>query len=129
MELSGFLRGAQAQDVMAIYQDTFYTQNFILQSTSGAAINIAGSTWTAAFRVNVSDPDPPLLTLTSAGSGIILPNGGTDGKLQIVLTQLQTSALPVGTLHSDFMRTDIPGATPQRYFGATFKVKQAVTRL
>jgi hypothetical protein len=114
---------------VAIYQDTFYSQNFILQTTSGTAINLAGSTWTAALRVNVADVDPPLLTLTSAGGGIILPNGGTDGKLQIILTQAQTTSLPVGTLHSDFMRTDIVGASPQRYFGATFKVKQSVTRL
>jgi hypothetical protein len=113
---------------VAIYQDTYYAQGFVLQDKTGAPINITSFVWTAAFRVNASDADPPLLTL-STGNGGIITTDGPNGKLQVAMTAVQTKTLPLGTIHADFMRTDQVGVSPQRYFGATFKVRQPVTRL
>lgn len=113
---------------MAIYQDTYYSQNLVFEDSNGNPVNISGWTFTAHFRVNVGDANPPLLTLTTANGGFTVVDA-PNGKLSMVITQVQTSLLPVGNVVTDLMRTDQVGASPARYAGITFKVKQPVTRL
>jgi hypothetical protein len=111
---------------MAIYQDTYYLAPFAV-TASGSPANITGWTLSAEFRVNVSDADPPLLTLTTENGGFVITDPA-NGKFQMQLTKAQTSLLPVGRVVFDIMRTD-PVASPQRLCGCRAKVKQAVTRL
>jgi hypothetical protein len=114
---------------MAIYQDTYYSQGFQLLA-GGQPVNLMGAAFTAYFRRAISDPDPPLLMLTTGGGGLSYDvTGGTNGRLIVTLTKTQTQSLPLGFVYTDFMRTDLAPASPQRYYGARFTVKQPVTRL
>lgn len=112
---------------MAIYQGTYYAQQFVVtDATTGLAVNIAGYTFSADFRVHATDANPPLLALTSAGGGFSITDA-SNGKFQILMTSVQTLALPVGILVFDVLRTD-PVAGSVFLFGGNVTVKQPVTR-
>lgn len=53
--------------------------------------DFTGYTARAHFRANVDDPDPPLLSLNHL-DGIAL--GGTEGSVEMILTEPRTAALP-----------------------------------
>lgn len=111
---------------MAIYQDTYYAQVFAL-SVSGVPVNISG--WSVEMMLKTSFADvTPLLTLTTANGGLVIVDG-PNGRLQVTLTQAQTSALSLGRVRFDAIRTDngVPG--PTYLFGGSFKVLQPVTRV
>lgn len=110
---------------MAAYQGTYYAAQFQLQNADGTNPNIAGWTFEAEFRVNISDV-APLLTLTTANTGFSVISPST-GILQMAFTAAQTLTLPVGGLLFDVLRTDVsPG--PVYMFGGVMRVKQPVTR-
>lgn len=110
---------------MAIYQDTFYAAAFQVVA-NGVPVNITGWQLTAEFRVHTRDPDPPLLTLTTANNGFTITDAA-NGKFQMQMQQEQTAELPLGHVVFDIMRTDT--GAPNRLCGGRTKVKQAVTRL
>ncbi len=110
---------------MAAYQGTYYTAQFQLANTDGTFVNISGWAFKAEFRVQLSDVDP-LLTLTTGNTGFSIISAST-GLFQMVLTAVQTLALPVGGLVFDVLRTDAsPG--PVYLFGGVIRVKEPVTR-
>jgi hypothetical protein len=110
---------------MAIYQDTYYTLVFLFEDSAGVPTDITGWEFTAAFRQHTPDDDPPIFTLTD-GDGIDVVDG-PNGRLGMTISEARTILLPLGKVVTDFIRTDTGNNV--RYFGATFKVKQPVTRL
>jgi hypothetical protein len=113
---------------MTIYRDTVFAQTFrILAGVPETPVNLTGAAFTAWIRQNIEDPDPPLLMLSTTTFGLTITDA-INGRLQLKLTKAQTHSLPLGLVVADFMRTDLAD-TPQRYFGAVFEVKEAVTRL
>ena len=111
---------------MAIFQYATYFQNFQFVS-GGLVLDISGAQFVAAIRKQKSDPDPPLLTMSTA-TGELTVIDGPNGILQMALTKPQTTKLPLGYVWSDFMRIDQTDA-PRRYFGARFTIMLPVTRL
>lgn len=112
---------------MAIFQDTTYTVSFqITGGVPAVPVNITGWSLTAAFRQRVTDPDPPIFTLT-LGDGFTITDA-VNGKFTMVISTARTKLLPLGRIVFDIMRSDVVGA-PVRLCGGSGKVKEAVTRL
>lgn len=111
---------------MPVYQGAYFSQTFIIKSqATGLAVDVTGWTFRVQVRDNVADATS-LLELTTANGGFVVTNGPA-GQVTLKITAAQATALPVGKMHFDVMRTDVnPG--PTRLFGGTFKVKQPVTR-
>lgn len=112
---------------MAIYQGTYYSQPFaVTDINTGLPVSISGWTFSADFRVNLTDANPPLLALTSGAGGFTITDAA-NGKFTLNIAATQTAALPVGHLLFDVLRTDAsPG--PLYMFGAKCLVKEPVTR-
>lgn len=112
---------------MPAYKGTVYAKTFTLKSKStGLPLNLSGWTFEAMFRRRVQDDDP-LLTISSGTGELTLPSGGSDGKLQMVLTAEQTELLPLGYVVFDVTRLNSTPA-PTYLFGGKFRVSLPVTR-
>lgn len=90
-----------------IDRGTYFELPFqLLARFNSEPLNISTWEFRADFRADPAD-ETPALTTTSAGGQWVVPDGeGENGKLRLVLTPLQTAALPVGALYADLMRTD-----------------------
>lgn len=123
----------------AIFQETVFSATFAIKTKDAAGVRIpldlTGATFSLWIRRTISSADPALVQLSTATSGgLIILTPPTDGRLQMVLTKAQTSALPLGLVWADLMRTDQLDpvnfvAEPQRYFGFSIPVLEPVTRL
>jgi len=111
---------------MAIYQGTYYSTVFLFSDSVGDPVDITGWEFEADFRHFTPDPDPEIFTLTM-GDGIDIIDGPA-GRLGMTISPVRTALLPLGKVVTDFMRIDVVGAQPIRFFGAKFKVRQPVTR-
>jgi hypothetical protein len=75
---------------LTIFQGDDQGNLFVWTDNAGTPINITG--YTAAMMVRAQDyTTPPLLTLTTENGGIVL--GTTDGTINLVMSNSQTSAL------------------------------------
>ena len=112
---------------MPIYQGTHYSVVFAIESAEDETpIDITGWEFSADFRDDRYDPDPPLLSLTTAGGGFTVFDG-LGGRLKMDVTAAQSLALPLCRMSFDVLRTDIdPG--PIMVFSASVPVATPVTR-
>lgn len=109
---------------MAIYRHTAWTQGFKITDKNGVPINLTSATFEAKFRKTVNDD--VLLTLNTANNGINIVDA-INGRLQLVITALQSATLPLQHIVFDVLRTDLsPG--PVRLFGGSLVVKDPITR-
>ena len=111
---------------MAAYQGTYYAISIKLKSSAdGEFVDVTGWEFKADIRLDRRDTET-LLELTTSNGGFVVTDG-PGGKFEFRLTAEQTAALPLGKLVFDVLRTDVdPG--PVYVFGASFRVKQPVTR-
>jgi hypothetical protein len=108
---------------LAVFQGTVHTISFLLKA-SGSPIDITGWTFSAKLKDNRAD-STALVTLTSANGGFVIADA-TAGRLQMVLSAVQTAALPTGRIVFDVLRTDGTNS-PVYIAGGSFQVKASVT--
>ena len=110
---------------MAIHKGTYWTGHFTLKDTSGAVINISGWEFEADLRYAIED-DSAALRLTTANGGFAVLDG-PNGRLEMRVSEAQSSSLEEGKILFDVLRTDaVPG--PIWLFRAMVPVKLSVTR-
>ena len=113
---------------MPCFQGTLYVRTFqLVECSTKEPIDISGWTFRSMLRDDRSDAEP-LVTLTTEQGGITVLDG-PNGRIQFVLTDDESSLLPVGRVVFDVERTDFnPGTGPIWLFEASFLSKKPITR-
>lgn len=110
---------------MPIYRGTYYTRTFLFTDEAGAPVAITGWEFRAHFRGAKTDPNPPLLELTTANGGWLVVNG-PGGQLQMNILAAQSLLLTTSKVVFDVLRTDAdPG--PVWLFEGSVPVKDPIT--
>lgn len=82
--------------------------NFTVKDKTGAAINITG--WAISYEVR-PDPESTEVVASLITPGGVLVTDGPNGKGRVVLTDIETATIPVGTYIGDLFReTPLPRA-------------------
>lgn len=110
---------------MPVFQGTRYTRNFRMTSCStGLPVDISGWKFRSMIRDNRDDL-APLVELTTDNGGWLVVNA-EEGRMQMTLSPMQTSSLPVGRMMMDVERVDL--VDPIWLFEVTFQSKTPITR-
>lgn len=110
---------------MPIYKGTYYSRTFLFMDEAGAPLDITGWEFRAMFRANKTDPNPPLLELTSANGGWTVIDG-PGGELQMMMSSVQTPDLDATKVVFDVLRT-LPTPQPIWLFEGSVPVKSPIT--
>lgn len=108
-----------------LFQGATWDRTFTWESPPGTPVNLTGCTARLQLRVRDSDPDPPLLELTSQNGGITL--GGAAGTVAVVITPAQSSALAFKTANYD-LEIVWPSGRVDRFLQGTITLDTEVTR-
>jgi len=112
---------------MPIYRGTYYPRVFLFTDKNGVAVDITGWEFLAHFKGAKTDPDPPLLELSTANGGWEVTNGPA-GQLQMNILSDKTPLLTSSKVYFDVLRTDaVPG--PMWLFEASVPVKDPITHV
>ena len=95
---------------MPIYRGTYYARVFAFTHADGSPVNISGWQFRSHWRGAKTDPNPPLLELSTGNGGFSITNGPR-GLLQMQIQDEQTEQLlPAkgSKLYFDVLRTGLP---------------------
>ncbi len=109
-----------------IDQGSTFTRTFIYKNSDGTPIDITGYTPSLMIRRSHNAAGEPIYDDTSAAGTLTIPTG-TDGKIELTMTDEDTAAMPAPTEAVWDLEIDLAGVITRIVEGAVF-VSPNVTR-
>jgi hypothetical protein len=103
---------------ITVENDADFYRGFVYQTTSGAPIDLTGSTMRMMLRRNATDVTALLSLSSDVGEGIAITSA-TGGTFTVLITQAQLEQLPLDTYAHSLIMTNISSGLQTRIWNGT----------